>query len=247
MTSVVAAGRRSRLGRHIDPGAIRDIAPMGVAVAPLGVVVGVTVVSLGIPRLVGQASSPLIYSGSAQLTYLTLVSADAGLMAVLGALLLANSRLIIYSSGLAPYFRDQPAWFRWLTPTFIVDQTYVVVAGRDDLRDPARFRRYWLTAGSLLGVIWTAATATGMVAGPLLQELFALDVAAPALFLGLLVPRIVDRGSLVVASLAGAVAAATHGVVGPLALPLAMLSGVALVALTNPQRLAAGHGVEVRS
>ena len=246
MTVASAAASRSRLGRIIDRGAVRDIAPVGVAVAPLGLVVGVTVVSLGVPGLIGSVSSPLIYSGSAQLTYLTLVAADGGIIAILSALLLVNARLVIYSSGLAPYFRGQPAWFRWLTPTFIVDQTFVVVAGRDDLRDPASFRRYWLTAGGLLGAMWTAATVSGVLAGPVIPEVLALDIAAPALFIGLLVPRIIDRGALAVASLAAAVAAVTYGSLGPLALPLAMLCGV-IVATTNVQRRAARTETEVEA
>jgi predicted branched-subunit amino acid permease len=247
MTVAHVSATRSRLGQIVDRGAVRDIAPVGVAVAPLGVVVGVTVVALGVPELIGAASSPLIYSASAQLTYLTLATADSGIIAIISSLLLVNSRLVIYSSGMAPYFRHQPAWFRWFTPMFIVDQTFVVVTGRDDLRDPARFRRYWLTAGGLLGAMWTAATVCGVVVGPRIPEALALDVAAPTMFVGLLVPRIVDRGALAVAGVAAAVAAATVGSLGPLALPLAMLAGVLVVVATSRQRLAARPETEVEA
>jgi predicted branched-subunit amino acid permease len=202
-----------------------DIIPVAIAVAPLGFAVGVALTATQVPPAIAFVSSPLLYSGSAQLTWLTLATTGGGLLALIGTMMLVNARMLLYGAGLAPRFRDQPSWFRWLAPTFIVDQTYTKVIDRTDLGNPERFRRYWLSAGAILGVGWVGAITAGIVLGPVVPELVPLEVTAPALFVGLLVPQLRDRISVGAAATAGVVVAISHGPLGPAALPVAMLAG----------------------
>ena len=104
---------------------------------------------------------PSCYGGSGQLTAITLMGGGAGAGAVLAAVTLVNARFLLYAAALEPHFRDQPRWFRWAAAHFVVDPTYAMVTRRPDLDDPARFRRYWLTAGGVLAVAWVAMTALG--------------------------------------------------------------------------------------
>jgi predicted branched-subunit amino acid permease len=228
--SSVPAARRTRPA-VTDRRAVQDILPVAAAVTPLGIAVGATVATIGVPLPIAAASSPLLYSGSAQLTYLSLAAAGAGLLSIIGSLVLANARMLIYSAGLAAHFRGQPTWFRWLAPTFIVDQTFAIVMARNDLGDPRSFQRYWLTAGTLLGVAWLSSNGVGALIGTWIADVLPLEVAAPALFIGLLVPRVTDRRSLVVTLAAAAVAAITYGPLGAAALPTAMTVGVAAAML----------------
>jgi predicted branched-subunit amino acid permease len=229
-----AARSGSRSDASPDPrsdvrrAALRDVVPMAAAVAPLGVAVGVAIRGVGVPLLLGNLSTPLLFSGAAQLTLLTMVAGGASLLATLFGLLLANARLAVYSAGVAAHFRPQPTWFRWLAPTLLVDQTFLLVTSRRDLDRPERFRRYWLTAGGALGTVWVAAVVVGSTLGPLLPAAVPIELAAPVLFLGLLAPTLDGRGPRATALVAGAVALIGYAPLGPAALPVAIAVGTAV-------------------
>jgi predicted branched-subunit amino acid permease len=112
----------------------------------------------------------------------------------------------MYGAALEPHFRGQPAWFRWLAPVLIVDQTFAVATAGSTHR-PQLFRRYWLTLGLTVLTGWVLAIAVGMLVGPALPEGLPLDSAATSCLIGLLVPRLSDRAALV-AALTGATVAA---------------------------------------
>jgi hypothetical protein len=65
-----------------------------------------------------------------------------------------------------------------------------MVVSRDDLDDPARFRRYWLVAGGLLLASWVAMVGVGGVLGPLVPAGSPLDAAAVVVLAGMLGPRL---------------------------------------------------------
>jgi predicted branched-subunit amino acid permease len=203
--------------------ALRDLTPVMVGLAPFALLIGVTGVRSGLGGGTGVLSSALLLGGSAQLTGLTMLAGGAPPLAVVAAVTLVNARFLLYAAALEPGFRDQPRWFRWVGPQFVVDPTYAMAARRDDLADPRRFRRYWLAAGVGLGTVWVGLTVLGVVLAPVLPESAALDVAAPAMFLAVLVPQLRARPAR-----AGASAAAVTAVVAsPLPDGLGLLCGIA--------------------
>ena len=122
-------------------------------------------------------------------------AATADRQLVVGTTAIINARLLMYGAALQPYFQHQPRWFRLLAPHYLVDQTYALATARHDLDRPDRFRRYWLTMGAVLGTSWMFAMATGVLAGPVLPQISAFDFAVPAVFIGLLVPRLRERAA----------------------------------------------------
>ncbi|MDN5859560.1 MAG: AzlC family ABC transporter permease, partial [Pseudonocardia sp.] len=169
---------------------------------------------------------------AAHFAVLTTLAAGAGLLTVLGTAAMINARLLLYSASIEPRFRGQPRWFRWLGPALLIDQTFVMVLDRDDLDDPGRFRRYWLTAGGLLMASWVTAVGLGSVLGPLLPAAAPLDAAAVAVLAGMLAPRLTAARSAAVALAAlvvAIVAAPLPGGVGVAAgIGAGLLVGVAL-------------------
>jgi predicted branched-subunit amino acid permease len=154
-----------------------------------------------------------VYGGSAQLAAVTLVHQGAVFLAVVVSAAVVNSRLLLYSASLSPRFRGQPAWFRWLAPHFIIDQTYLLSNARPDL-DPRTFRRYWGWLGSFVLVVWSSSIAAGLLAGPVLPVMPHLAFVGTAMFLGMLAPRLTNRPAVASAVVGGLVAAAV-GVVRP--------------------------------
>jgi predicted branched-subunit amino acid permease len=170
--------------------AVRDTLPVAASIAPLALVIGATAARSGVSVPADMAGAALVFAGAAHLAVLTTVAAGAGALTALAAAALINVRLLLYSASIEPRFRHQPRWFRWLGPALLIDQTYLLVTARDDLAEPARFRRYWLCAGGLLMGCWVATVALGSVLGPLLPEGVPLDAAAVAVLVGMLAPRV---------------------------------------------------------
>jgi len=211
----------------------RDTVPVALSIAPFGLVIGATGTQLGLDSVPDMASAATVFAGAAHFAPLTMVAAGAGALAALGTAVLINARLLLYSAALEPRFRDQPRWFRWLGPALLIDQTYVMVLGRDDLDEPARFRRYWLVAGGFLLAAWVAFVGIGAVLGPLLPAGSPLDAAGVVVLAGMLGPRLAAWRPAVVAltALFVAIAAAPlHGGVGPVA---GIVAGIATGALLD--------------
>jgi predicted branched-subunit amino acid permease len=193
--------------RRIDRDALRDVWPALLGLAPFGLVVGVTIAQSRFGPALGLGSAALFFGGTAHLAALTLLTAGAGPAAVLATVVVVNSRLALYGAALQPHFRSQPAWFRWLAPHLMIDQTYAIAAARPELAEPADFRRYWLTAGVAAEVVWLAGHAAGLLLGPVLSRDSPLQIAAPAVLVGLLAPQLRRRPAAVAAAVVTAAAA----------------------------------------
>jgi predicted branched-subunit amino acid permease len=202
---------------------------LAVAVAPLGLVLGVSATALHVGTGANVAGAGVVFAGTAQLTAMTLISGGGSVLTVLLAVLVVNARFMLYGASLEPLFRDQPGWFRWAGPHFIVDQTYLAATTRaqtTDLDNPARFRRYWLWLGTFLGLIWIGTVASGALIGPALPELRHLFLAGTAVFLGLLTPLLTSRPAVVGAMTAATVSALTGPVLHGSAVIVATIAGV---------------------
>jgi predicted branched-subunit amino acid permease len=209
--------------------AVRDTLPVAASIAPLALVIGATAARSGVPVAADAAGAALVFAGAAHLAVLTTVAAGAGALTALAAAALINVRLLLYSASIEPRFRRQPRWFRWLGPALLIDQTYLLATARDDLAEPARFRRYWLCAGGLLMGCWVATVALGSVLGPLLPEGVPLDAAAVAVLVGMLAPRVKALRPAAVAVTALLAAALLPGGLGLLvAIVAGAVVGVAL-------------------
>jgi len=210
--------------------AVRDTLPVAASIAPLALVIGATAARSGVPVLADVVGAALVFAGAAHLAVLTTLAAGAAALTALAAAVLINIRLLLYSASIEPRFRDQPRWFRWLGPALLIDQTYLMVLARDDLDDPARFRRYWSCAGGLLLGCWVTTVALGSVLGPLLPSGLPLDAAAVAVLAGMLAPRLRAWRPAVVALSALLAAAAVPGGVGLL---VGIVAGVTVGALLD--------------
>jgi predicted branched-subunit amino acid permease len=213
--------------------AVRETLPVAASIAPFALVIGATAARVGVPAVADMAAAATVFAGAAHLAALTLLAAGAGALTALGTAVLINARLLLYSASIEPRFRGQPRWFRWLGPALLIDQTYLLVAGRDDLDDPVRFRRYWSVAGGLLLGCWVTTVCLGYVLGPLLPPGSPLDAAAVVVLAGMLAPRLTAPRPAVVAFAALLVAVVTPGSVGLLA---GIVAGVVVGAVLDRGR-----------
>ena len=215
---------------------VRDITPSFLGLFPFALLVGVTIAESGVNDWLGFLSSLLLFSGSAQLTAVTLLDPDCDPVVLLATVFVMTLRLALYGAALEPHFRSQPRWFRWAAPQLIVDQTFAVASARTDVDTPAAFRRYWLGAGCSLAVMWVGVVGAGILLGPVIPQGTPLEFAPVAVFICLLVRRLTDRPSAAAAAAAGVVAAAAAGLPQGSGVLVAALCGVVVATATERRK-----------
>ena len=206
---------------------VKGTIPLLVGAAPFGIIYGVIATGAGIPVLMAQAISLLVFAGSAQFIAAQLIGAGAsGLVIVLTAFIV-NLRHALYSASIAPYVKDLPPRWKWALSYLLTDEAYAVAITH--YRDNAgQTNRHWyfLGAGVALWATWQASTAVGIFLGTEIPHEWSLDFTLALSFIALLVPVLRTRADLVAALVGGAVAVAAFGLPYKLGLILAAFCGI---------------------
>ena len=216
---------------RIDRQALIDVVPLVIPAVPFGFVVGLAATESAMPQWVAWLTAPMVFAGAAQLAMITLAG-SASLWAVITAVLVINTRHVMYSAALAPTFRAQPRWMRWVGPFFMVDQTFALAALQTH-RSPAEFRRYYLTVALTIYAVWNAVVPLGMLVGPIVPDSWRLDFAPPVMFAGLTLFAINRVPAAVAALVGGFVSLATVGLQDRLGFVVGALAGVLAAAVAE--------------
>jgi predicted branched-subunit amino acid permease len=209
----------------------RAMAPMILAYAPFGLLVGAAVAASDSP-MAAWLSTWTIYGGAAHLAVLDVLRHDTGILGAALVGLLINARMIAYSASLAPHWRDAPARSRLAAAAMLTDATWALAHNRAT-DDAAARRRFYFGAGLTLWFGWPTLVSLGVLAGTWIQA-FPVATLLPSLTLGsLVVPQLRTRPGLVAGSTATAVALATLHLDGGVALGLAAAAGAIAAALVH--------------
>jgi predicted branched-subunit amino acid permease len=139
---------------------------------------------------------------------------------------------VMYSAALAPPFRHQPRWMRWLAPFVMIDQVFALAVLRAD-DPPASFRRYYLTIGIFFLAVWNVAVPLGMVVGPIIPESWQLDFAPVVMFAGLTLFAIKRIPAGVAVLVGGLVSLAAAGLSDRLGILVGAITGVIAGAIAD--------------
>ena len=201
---------------------VRDALPITLAVMPMGLVVGVAAVEVGLPVAQAIGMSYLVFAGIAQLAALQLIAVGSPVAVILVTTLLLNLRFALYSAAFAEHLRAAPGWLRAVMAFLMTDQAMALGSLRYG-RFPERGAKvaYYLGAAVPIGVVWTTASTVGVLIGAGLPAGLSLDFAVPLVFLTLWVAAMV-RGAPPV-WVAGAVAGGVAVVARPLPYNLGLL------------------------
>ena len=212
---------------------LKDAKPVALALAPIGLALGAAVSTSPLAGMSGWIAGPLLLSGAAHFAMISTLVEGSGAAAALFTALVLSTRLLLYSAALAPRFRAQPVWFRWVGAHFIVDQSFVMVDENVPLDEtPARFRRYWFGCTLPLVAVWVTTITVGMAIGPRLPDGWRLELAGAILITSMLRPAVAERSGRIAAVIGGA---ATFVLAG-LPLGTGLLVG-SVVGITATQRL----------
>ena len=143
--------------------ALRAAIPLFIPAIPFGLVLGVAITDSAMPTTVAWSTNLVIFAGAAQLATVSLASSATWLTLVATAAVI-NLRHVMYSAALSPRFNDQPRWFRWVGPFFLIDQLFALTSTRITM-SAAVWRRFYLSAGIFYFVSWTTVVTIGLVVG----------------------------------------------------------------------------------
>lgn len=189
----------------VDPvtrSAIRSAFPLFVPAIPFALVLGVAITESAMPTAVAWSTNIVVFAGAAQLATVSL-AATATWFTLVATAAVINLRHVMYSAALSHRFSDQPRWFRWVGPMFLIDQLFALVSPRVDT-DPVTWRRFYLSAGIFYYVSWNVAVTLGLLVGSAIPADWRLDVAPALMFAGLVALGITSRPGIV-AAVTGAV------------------------------------------
>jgi len=205
----------------------RAAAPFALAVFFVGVSFGVVARSLGWGALAPIVMSAVVFSGSAQFGAASILGAGGGALAALAAALLLNSRFLPMGVAVAPVLRGG-ALRRAGEGQATVDASFALAS-----RGGERFDRETLIGAALAHYpAWVGGTVVGALTGDALGDVtrLGLDALVPAYFLALLLEKVGDRRSRVVAAI-GAGLALVLVPLTPVGVPVLAASAAALVGL----------------
>ncbi len=207
---------------------IKSELPVAAGVIPFGMIFGVVAVAAGIPPLLAQAMSFIVFAGSAQFIGAQLIGLATPAGVVLLTTFIVNLRHLLYSASMAPYLRTLSPACRGLLAYLLTDEAYAVAilhfdSGRDH---PAARQWFLLGAGMTLWIAWQASTAMGVFLGAQVPAAWALDFTLALTFIGLVVPALKHRAEISVAATAGVVALIAAGLPYQLGLLLAAVTGI---------------------
>jgi len=230
----LAFGARQELARQPRVAfalGVRAVAPALLATAIWGVVAGVAMVQIGLSPLQAAAMSILVYSGSAQLAVLPLLTAGAPVSIVLLTATVINLRLLIFSAGLQPFFSRLSLWRRLLLAYITVDIGFALSLQR--WRDAPASERggtdqvwFFLGISAACWIVWQATSMAGILLGARVPADWGLEFIAIIALLAMTVTMVNNRPTLVGVLIACLVAVTAHGLPYKLGLLLAVVLGM---------------------
>jgi predicted branched-subunit amino acid permease len=187
----------TQTGSDITLSALRAAIPLFIPAIPFGLVLGVAIADSAMPTPVAWSTNVVIFAGAAQLATVSLAATATWLTLVATAAVI-NLRHVMYSAALSPRFNDQPRWFRWVGPFFLIDQLFALSSVRPSMPGPA-WRRFYLSAGIFYFLSWGTAVTVGLVVGSSIPTEWRLGVAPAIMFAGLVALGLSNRPGIVAA------------------------------------------------
>jgi 4-azaleucine resistance transporter AzlC len=208
---------------------IRAELPITFGVVPFGMIYGVLAVSAGLPPLLAQAMSAIVFAGSAQFIGVQLFAAATPAGVIWLTTLIVNLRHLLYGASLGPHLRRLSPLWKVVLAYLMTDEAYVVTALRYNQPGDARHRHwFFLGSGLTLWLSWQVSTAAGIFLGAQVPASLGLDFTLALTFIGMVVPALTSTPPLAAALAAGVVALLAAGWPYKLGLLAAAFAGIAV-------------------
>ncbi len=216
---------------------VRDEIPITLGDIPFGLIFGALAIHVGLSPVAANATSFIIFAGSAQFITVQLLGAGASLAVILMVVFVVNIRHVLYSASVAPYVSHlKPIW-KYVLAYFLTDEAYAVAITNYDKNGVSDTRHwYFLGAGVTLWTAWNISTLVGILVGGSIGSNWPVGFFLPLTFIALVVPALKDHPSVAAAVIAGAVGLLTMNFPYKTGLLLAAFCGIAAGLLLEKRR-----------
>jgi 4-azaleucine resistance transporter AzlC len=217
---------------------VRDELPILIGVIPFGLIFGALAVHNGLSPAAAQATSSIIFAGSAQFITVELLGAGASFAVILMVVFVVNIRHALYSASVAPHLAHlRPAW-KYMLAYLLTDEAYAVAITKYEKEGISAMRHwYFLGAGLTLWGAWQASSLAGILLGGSIGQNWPVGFALPLTFIALVVPGLKDRPSIAAALTAGAVGLLTMNFPYKTGLLVAAFCGIAIGLILERKRV----------
>ena len=184
--------------------------PYILGMMPIGATYGLLARQVGLGLLPTLGLSLFVFAGSAQLIAVSMLSKGIAPLVIVGTTFVVNFRHVLMSASVAPYLTSWSLRRKFLLGGMLTDESFVLhsthFSGGD--QDPAAA----ITLNAAGYIVWALCGFLGYRLGALIEnpEVWGLDFALPAMFVGLLLPVCTSRAAVVAAICAGTASIALY-------------------------------------
>lgn len=183
---------------------VKDCVPTLLGYLSIGFAAGVVEKTSGLSIVEIALISLLLYAGSGQFIAAGMIAAAHPISAIVFTIFFVNSRHLLLSAALAPYFRLQTTKQNIVTGALLTDETFGVAITH--ALNKKRLSYKWMLGLNITAYLnWGLANVAGGFFGQWISspEKYGLDFALPAMFIGLLILQMMSQKKYFVHILVG--------------------------------------------
>ena len=168
--------------------AIKDTLPTVFGYIGIGLAFGIIASSVGISPFFVGAMSLFIYAGGAQFITVSMLSSGAPILSIVLATFLINSRMILMSMAIAPFFKRHSVFKNIVIGTFLTDESFALGMNKQNYTNGNLTYEWFNTANLISYFTWFTSSVAGALLGGIVKDpkSLGLDFALVAMFIGLL-------------------------------------------------------------
>ncbi|QOL27233.1 AzlC family ABC transporter permease [Thalassotalea sp. LPB0316] len=187
--------------------------PLIVAAMPFGVIYGALGQSAGLSDWAIIAMSIFVFAGSSQFIAIGLLAAGASVPVIIVTTFFVNIRHMLYAANLLPFVREYSQKIRLPMAFLLTDETFAVSS--DYLRKHPQapfFSWYYFGSALFMYSNWIVCTLIGLYLSQTMPNMadWGLDVAMAVAFIGIVVPSIYNKPTLMCALVAAVLSVLTY-------------------------------------
>lgn len=167
---------------------IKDTLPTVFGYIGIGLAFGIIASSVGLNPFFVGAMSLFIYAGGAQFITVGMLSSGFPILSIVLATFLINSRMILMSMAIAPFFKRYSAFKNIVIGTFLTDESFALGMNKQNYTNGNLFFEWFNTANLISYFTWVVSSVSGALLGGVVKnpKSLGLDFALVAMFIGLL-------------------------------------------------------------
>ena len=206
---------------------VRSELPLLLGILPFGMIYGFMALQAGLPPMMAQGMSSIVFAGASQLMITQLIANGTPMLIIILTAFVVNLRHLLYSASMAPHFKHLSPLWKLTLGYLLTDEAYGVGITRYVQLSEDPFKHWFvLGAGLTLWTGWQISSACGIFLGVQISLAWALDFAVPLVFIALLIPMLKDRAGLAAAAAGGIVSVLAFGLPYKLGIMAAALIGI---------------------